>query len=124
MITQDFLLEYEMTLLKAYNRASHSMTNETSKDANYLSQSKKREHFVKEFMLAFREQEVMLSKEILKGGHPDAAKLLQKIGQDVESKLRSAFYGKENLDRPAFQKVLRDLKTDVRSVFYERYLSQ
>ena len=124
MITQNFLLEYEMSLLKSYNRASRSMVNETSKEANYLSQSKKREHFVKEFMTAFKEHEPVLSKEILKGGHPDSSKLLQKIGQDVESKLRAVFYGKEKLERPAFQKVLRDLKADVRSVFYERYLSR
>ncbi len=119
MITQNFLMEFELCLLRAYNHAARKV--EGKKGSDVSSRAHLREDFVKEFMNTFGEQHSVLGWEIEKGGH-DSAKLLQKISKEVEGKVRTFLLQKEPTDKKTFERLVRDLKNDIRSVFYERYL--
>ena len=124
MITQDFLMEFEMALLKSYNRATNSKIDVPKNEvANFVGQTKKKEHFVHEFMSSFKQHEAALGKEIQRGGHQDYGKILSKISQEVESKVRMTYYGKEELSRTTFQATVKNLKVSIRDVFYDKYLS-
>ena len=120
MITQDFLTEFEVSLLKSYNEAVKGNSTEHSSDV--LSTVRRREQFVKSFMEAFREQDDVLGTQIQRGGH--AASVLQKVQQEVENKVRTALFHQDSLDKTSFQRLVRELKNGIRSVFYEKYLSK
>lgn len=123
MITQDFLTEFELCLIKSYTKAAKKGLPKSQLGADILAAARSREDFINEFMATFHDQRSMLETEVRKGGHADATKLLDKVSREVEGKIRaSAFHNK--LDQNSFQKIVRDLKNDVRSVFYERYLSK
>lgn len=119
MITQSFLMEFELGLLRAYNRAARKV--EGKKGSDVSSRAQVREEFMKEFMGTFSQEHSVLGWEIEKGGH-DSAKLLQKISKEVEGKVRTFLLQKEPKDRATFERMVRDLKNDIRNVFYERYL--
>lgn len=122
MITQNFLTELELSLIRAYNRASKKGIPKQHLGADILLAAKEREQFVQEFMASFQSQSNVIAKEIEKGGH-DSQKVLDKISREVEAKLRASLF-QNKVDQASFQKIVRDLKNDVRSVFYERYLSK
>jgi hypothetical protein len=121
MITQGFLMEFELGLLRAYNRAARKVEGKKSSDVS--SRAQVREDFIREFMGTFSQEHSVLGWEIEKGGH-DSSKLLQKISKEVEGKVRTFLLQKEPKDRATFERMVRDLKNDIRNVFYERYLGE
>ncbi len=122
MITQAFLTEFELCLLKSYNRASKKNIIIGGNESNFIGASKYQNEFLGAFMEAFKEQHSILERELRRGGNnPD--KLMDKIAKEVESKVRMTLYQKSRLDSLAFQNIARDLKKDIRSVFYENYLN-
>ena len=64
--------------------------------------------------------------EIERGGHANYEKLLQNINQMVENKLSSALYHKkaDEADEYVIKKIIRELKVEVRSIFYTGYLKK
>ena len=75
-------------------------------------------------MRIFQENCQLLDTEIRKGGHANSREMLSKVSSLVESKLNSALFHKDNrLDEASFRQVVRDLKKEVRTVFYDGYLS-
>ena len=118
MITQSFLTEFELSLLKSYNRASKKNIIIGGNESNFIGASK----YQNEFMDAFKEQHAILERELRRGGN-NPEKLMDKIGREVESKIRMSLFQKSRLDQNAFETIARDLKKDIRSVFYENYLN-
>ncbi len=122
MITQSFLTEFELSLLKSYNRASKKNIVIAGNESNFIGASKYQNEFLAAFMDAFKEQHAILERELRKGGN-NPEKLMDKILKEVESKVRMSLFQKSRLDQTAFQTIARDLKKDIRSVFYENYLN-
>ncbi len=122
MITQSFLTEFELSLLKSFNRASRKNIVITGNESNFIGVSKYQNEFLTSFMDAFKEQHGILGRELRKGGN-DPAKLMDKISREVESKVRMSLFQKSRLDANLFQGIARDLKKDIRNVFYDNYLS-
>ncbi len=119
MITQNFLLEYELKLIKAFNRANRNKPLSNSA-GGYLEASKARDQFVSEFGVAFREGSANLIQEIAKGGYKPP-EMFEKIARDAETKLSNYLYQKDNrLDIVGFERLARDWKGDVREVFYTK----
>lgn len=121
MITQGFLMEFELCLLRAYNRAARKV--EGKKGSDVSSRAYVRTDFMKEFLDTFSQQQSVLGWEIQKGGH-DSGKMLPKISKEVEGKVQTFLLQKEPKDRAAFERMVRALKNDIRNVFYERYLGE
>ncbi len=123
MITQNFIIEYELSLLKAYNRASKSKPLTGGLGGNFVESAKSRDEFVREFGTAFRTNSAVLLREIEKGGYTKPQEYLEKVARDVETKLQQHLYRKENkLDIVGFERLARTWKTEVRTVFYDKYL--
>ena len=119
MITQDFLLEYEIKLIKAFNRANRNKPLGSS-SGGYLEAAKTRESFVADFGVAFREGSEHLVREIAKGGYNPTDKF-ERVARDAEAKLSQYLYSKDNrLDIVSFERLARDWKTQVRDVFYNK----
>ncbi len=119
MITQDFLLEYEIKLIKAFNRANRNKPL-SNNPGGYLEAAKTREAFVAEFGVAFRESSEHLVREIAKGGYNPVEKF-ERVARDVEAKLSKHLYAKDNkLDIVGFERLARDWKGEVREVFYNK----
>lgn len=123
MITQDFLTELELSLIKSYTRASKKGLPKAPMSSDIVNAARAREDFINDFMNTFHEQKPVLEREIKRGGHNDPSKMLEKVNREVEAKVRSAIF-QNKIESAAFQKVVRDLKVDIRSVFYEKYLSK
>lgn len=117
MIPLSFLTEFEISLLKAYNRASHKSTPITGKESDFVGAAHYQDEFVQAFMGAFQEQHALLERELRKGGN-EPTKLMNSISRDVELKLRTLLYQRRRLDLTIFQSFAKDMKKEVRSVFY------
>ncbi|MBI2669113.1 hypothetical protein HYX14_04695 [Candidatus Woesearchaeota archaeon] len=113
MITQDFLMEFELALLKAYTKANKSSTQQ---EPNFVGTVRSQEQFMTAFIAGFQEQRSVLERHIQKGGHRDAARLFEKIQRQVETMMRSAWM--RGMDEKTFKNAVRELKWDVRSTFY------
>ena len=124
MITQNFLFELESSMLRSFARAQRALTGETK---GVLAGAQYNERFAKEFMRHLQERRGLLEQEIRQGGHEEYAKIADNVYKVVEQQVRSALTGKSlherKLDEYTFRKTVRDVKTEVRSAFYERYFS-
>ncbi len=124
MITQSFLDQLEVGMLKSYNRiVRQGLPSRDAGVPNFLKETTGRNDFVQAFMATFREHGPKLQYEIEKGGHTNSEKLLQEINRMVENKLSSALYSK-SVNEQAIQRITRELKLEVRSVFYTGYLGK
>ncbi len=123
MITQNFIIEYELGLLKAYNRAAKSKPLTSGVGGNFVESAKSRDEFVREFGSAFRANSAVLLREIEKGGYHNPNEYLEKVARDAEKRLQQHLYHKENkLDIVAFERLARTWKTEIRTLFYDKYL--
>ncbi|MBI2662370.1 hypothetical protein HYX11_02840 [Candidatus Woesearchaeota archaeon] len=123
MITQGFLTEFELSLLKAYNRANSQSIIISGNESNFVGASRFQNEFLKSFMVAFQQQRHILERELRKGGNnPD--KMMEKINSEVEAKLRKVLFHNSRLDQQTFQNIAREMKKDIRNVFYDNYLSK
>ncbi|MEK6901441.1 MAG: hypothetical protein AABX37_03805 [Nanoarchaeota archaeon] len=124
MITQSFLIELESSMLRSFARAQRALTAEVP---GVLASAQFNERFSKEFMRHLQERQGLLEQEIRQGGHEDYVKIADNVYKVVEQRVRSALTGnslhERKLDEYAFRKTVRDVKTEVRSAFYERYFS-
>ena len=119
MITQDFLTEFESCLLRSYGRAVKK-SDPTRIPTTFVTTVSSQHDFMTAFMNTFEERRSVLEAEIGRGGHRNPALLVEKVQKIVDAKLRNALLRKGTaLDQPAFQKIIRDLKWEVRSIFYE-----
>ncbi len=124
MITLNFTTEFEILLIKAYAQANRRVSIQSGVSTNFLGAAQQRSGFVKEYMKIFGENCQLLDSEVRKGGHANSSEIMGKVSTLVESKLNSALFHKDNrLDEASFRQVVRDLKKDVRTVFYDGYLS-
>lgn len=122
MITQGFLTEFELSLLKAYNRANSQSIIISGNESNFVGASRYQNEFIQNFMNVFHQQRSILDRELRKGGNnPD--KMMEKINREVESKLRNVLFHTARLDQQTFQNLARDMKKEIRNVFYDNYLS-
>jgi hypothetical protein len=125
MITQEFLLQFEMALLRAYARASRQGMPADGNNTNFVNAANSRNSFMTVFMKSFEERNMILEHEIKMGGHSDPANLLLNLNKMIENKLNTALYHQSNqLTQEQFQQILRELKKDVRNVFYDGYLGK
>ncbi|HIG92931.1 MAG: hypothetical protein QT02_C0001G0096 [archaeon GW2011_AR9] len=119
MITQDFLTEFESCLLRSYGRACKK-SDPTKTPTNFVTTVSSQHEFITAFMDTFTERRSILEGEIQKGGHRNPALLVEKIQRTVEAKIRTALIQKGNvIDTMVFQKMVRDLKWEIRTIFYE-----
>ncbi|MDP3733852.1 MAG: hypothetical protein Q8R37_01360 [Nanoarchaeota archaeon] len=120
MITQIFLRELEMSLLRSYGFAVRN-TAAVKTDTSVLGNVTAQDLFVKQFMAAFDEKRASLEREIVVGGNRDAAKLFDQVQRMVDAKVRVLLFHKQGkIDEKSFQSAIRELKTEVRSVFYNK----
>lgn len=124
MITLNFTTELEILLIKAYAQTNRKVSLQSGVSTNFLGAAQQRSAFIQAFMNTFQENSQILDQEIRKGGHANSQELLKKVAALVEGKLNSALFHKDNrIDEASFRQIVRDLKKEVRSVFYDRYLS-
>lgn len=109
-----------MSLLRAYGatvRQAAAVKTDTSVLGNVTAQ----DLFVKKFMATFDEKRAALEREIVVGGNRDAAKLFDQVQRMVEAKVRVLLFHKNGkVDEKSFHNAIRELKTEVRSVFYNK----
>jgi len=121
MITQSFLTEFEVALFKAYNRSSRNSTPITGNESNFAGASKYQNEFITQFMKTFQEQHAVLERELRRGSN-DPTQLMNKINSEVEAKLRNALFHKPKMDQTVFDGIAKELRRDIRSVFYSQRL--
>lgn len=123
MITQNLLLELESGMLRAFNRASAKVTPLSQLENNFMGTSKYKEEFIQLFMREMEERRSAIHNEIIKGEHKNYPSLADKVYRLVEEKLRreltNSLLKRAPLDEAAIKKIIRELKVEVRSIFYE-----
>ena len=126
MITQDFVKELEMALYRSYGRANSAIKNRSAHQPNFVGDTMHKEAVVKVFTEVLLERKVVLESEILKGGHKNTAVMFSKVASMVENKVRMTMtrssLSNKGFEQATFEKMVRDLKTEVRDVFYKGYL--
>lgn len=116
MITQDFLTEFELSLIRSYARAARLSSGGSS---GIVETARKTEGFTTAFMDTFQQRHSILERHIALGGHRDPSAIVGKVQRLVEHKLKNYLFQKGNkLDRGAFDMMARELKVEVRTLFY------
>jgi len=128
MISQDFLTELEISLLRSYAKASSHILPRNQREPNFLGSAQYKEDFVNKFMAILDGRRLVLNEMIQYGGHKNSAELLDKVYKTVEDAIRAELVrnllNQKTMDELSFRKVLRELKNTVRSVFYQGYLGK
>ena len=123
MITQNLLFEMETAMLRSFNRASAKVTPLSKLENNFVGTSKYKEEFIKLFLTEMEERRPQFHQEIVKGGHKNFPLLADKIYRMTENKLRheltNSLLKRNPLDDAALKKIIRELKVEVRDIFYE-----
>ena len=126
MITQDFVKELEMALYRSFGRANTKIKSRSEHAPNFVGDTTYKEEVVKIFSDVLLERRPVLESEILKGGHKNAADMFSKVSAMVENKIRATMtrssLSNKGFDQASFEKMVRDLKVEVRDVFYKGYL--
>lgn len=126
MITQDFVKELEMSLYRSFGRANTKIKSRSEHQPNFMGETTYKEEVVKVFTDVMLERRAILENEILKGGHKNTAEMMSKVISMVENKVRMTMtkssLSNKGFDQKSFEKMVRDLKTEVRDVFYKGYL--
>ena len=126
MITQDFVKELEMALYRSYGRANTKIKSRREHKPNFVGDTTYKEEVVKIFSSVLQERKPVLESEILKGGHKNTAEMFSKVTSMVENKVRMTMtrstLASKGFDQASFEKMVRDLKVEVRDVFYKGYL--
>lgn len=126
MITQDFVKEFEMALYRSYGRAGTKIKSRSEHQPNFVGDTTYKEDVVRIFNEVMQERKPVLESEILKGGHKNTAEMFSKVSSMVENKVRTTMtrssLSNKGFDQASFEKMARDLKVEVRDVFYKGYL--
>jgi len=125
MITQGMVGEVETCMLRSFSRTNSKVAPLAGRQKNFLSSANYKEEFIREFTTAMQERHSILVKEIEKGGYRDSVRLATNVHRLVESKLRAELSTRlisdKGLDQTGFQRIVRDVKNEMRNVFYENY---
>lgn len=128
MITQDFVKELEMALYRSYGRANSKIKSRSEHQPNFVGDTTYKEEVVRVFTEVLQERKPVLESEILKGGHKNTDEMFSKVSSMVENKVRMTMtrstLSNKGFDQAAFEKMVRDLKVEVRDVFYKGYLGR
>ncbi len=115
-----------MALYRSYGRASTKVKARNERDPNFLGAATYKEDMVKIFIDVLHERRSVLESEIVKGGHQNSAEMFHKVSKMVEDKVRSnltqGMLNNKDFNSSSFEKLVRDLKVDVRNIFYKGYL--
>ena len=126
MITQTFVKEFEMALYRSFGRANSRINSRSQHLPNFVGDTTYKEDVVKIFNSVLQERRSVLESEILKGGHKNTAEMFSRVSSMVENKVRATMtrssLSNKGFDQSSFEKMVRDLKVEVRNVFYKGYL--
>lgn len=126
MISQSFLDQLEVGLKKSYNRTLRSIQLNSEDNAREtftsLREARERNVFQTKFMETFREHNPILEQEIRKGGHRNTGQILTLLNRQVETQLSLLLFRSSFIDEKTFTSWVRQMKLDVRSLFYSNYL--
>lgn len=115
-----------MALYRSYGRANTKIKSRSEHQPNFVGDTTHKEEVVKVFTAVLQERRLVLENEILKGGHKNTAEMFSKVTAMVENKVRMTMtkssLSNKGFDQKAFEGMVRDLKTEVRDVFYKGYL--
>lgn len=115
-----------MALYRSFGRANGKVTSRSKHLPNFVGDTTYKEEVVKIFSEVLQERRSVLESEILKGGHKNTTEMFSKVSAMVENKVRATMtkssLSNKGFDQAAFEKMVRDLKTEVRNVFYKGYL--
>lgn len=115
-----------MALYRSFGRANGRINNRSQHQPNFMGDTTYKEDVVKIFNEVLQERRPILESEILKGGHKNTAEMFSKVTSMVENKVRATMtrssLSNKGFDQSSFEKMVRDLKTEVRNVFYKGYL--
>ena len=115
-----------MALYRSYGRANSKIKARSEHQPNFVGDTTHKEEVVKVFTDVLLERRSLLEGEILKGGHQNAAEMFSKVSSMVENKIRTTMttvsLSNKEFNQAAFEKAVKDLKIEVRDVFYKGYL--
>ncbi|SRR3989338_8216944 len=128
MITQNFIKEFEVALYRSFGKANSAIQNRSQHLPNFVGDTTYKEGVVSVFTSVLQERKPVLESEILKGGHKNTAELFSMVTAMVENKVRTTMtrssLSNKGFDQAIFQKMVRDLKVEVRDIFYKGYLGR
>ena len=115
-----------MALYRSYGRAIGKLKARSEHQPNFVGDTTYKEDIVKVFTDVLLERRAVLETEILKGGHKNTAEMFSRVASLVENKVRTVMtrssLGNKGFDQRAFERMVHDLRTEVRDVFYKGYL--
>ncbi|MEK6938790.1 MAG: hypothetical protein AABX04_07150 [Nanoarchaeota archaeon] len=125
MITQGMVGEVETAMLRAFGRTNSKIVPMAQREKNFLSSASYKEEFVKEFMNQVQDRKPHLELEIEKGGYRDVSRLAVNVHRLVESKVRNGLTQRlltdKGVDETTMLRLVREVKTEMRNLFYENY---
>ena len=124
MISQEFLQELELAMLRGYGRANNKTTPPGQRDANFLGSAQHKEEFVKQLMSVLDERKAVLAKSIMMAGH-NPVTIIGKLYPITENKVREELtrnsLNYKTMDEKSFGKVILDVKKEIPDLFYEKH---
>ena len=122
MISQEFLNEVELAMLRGFGRANNQTTPRGQREANFLGSAQYKEEFVKQLMSVLEERKTVLAKSIMTAGH-NPVKVIGKLYPIIENKVREELtrnsLNYKTMNEKAFGKVIQDVKKEIPDLFYE-----
>lgn len=121
-------MELEASMLRSFARANAKVIPMSQREKNFLTGAKYKEEFMTEFMTNMETRKPIFEREISKGGYKDTARLAASVYRIVEDKIRreltQKLFGNKGLDEAGVNKIIRDIKIEMRDVFYENYFGK
>ena len=115
-----------MALYRSFGRTNTKIKSRSEHHPNFVGDTTYKEEVVKVFTTVLQERRPVLESEIFKGGHQNTAEMFSKVSAMVENKVRATMtrssLASKGFDQASFEKMVRDLKVEVRDVFYKGYL--
>lgn len=119
------ITELEASMLRSFARANAKVSPMSQREKNFLTGAKYKEEFMVEFMTNMESRKPTFEQEVAKGGYKDTSRLATSVYRLVEDKIRreltQKLLGNKGLDEVAVSKVIREIKVEMRNVFYENY---
>ena len=112
-------------MLRSFARANAKVIPMGQREKNFLTSANYKEEFMKEFMTNMETRRTVIEQEVTKGGYKDTTRLTNNVYRLVEDKMKreltQKLMGSKGLDEAGVGKVIREIKTEMRNVFYENY---
>jgi hypothetical protein len=121
MISQEFLKELELAMLRGYGKATNQTMPRGQREANFLGSAQYKEEFVKHLMSVLEERKAVLAQSIMTGGH-NPVKIIGKLYPIIENKVREELtrnsLNYKTMNEKSFGKVIQDVKKEIPDLFY------